>query len=72
MDYNTNIQKKRTNIIHGGVLDMEAKIKSLLSKLDFDGCLVLFDQLPAGNPMIDYVFDRMEELDPKRFEEFLG
>ena len=51
---------------------MEAKIKSLLSKLDFDGCLELFDQLPAGNPMIDYVFVRMEELDPKRFEEFLG
>ena len=24
---------------------MEAKIKSLLSKLDFDGCLELFDQL---------------------------
>ena len=51
---------------------MEAKIKSLLEKLDFDGCLELFEKLPKGNPMIDYVFDRMEELDPKRFDEFLG
>ena len=51
---------------------MEATIKSLLEKLDFDGCAELFEQLPAGNPMIDYVFDRMETLDPERFEKFLG
>lgn len=51
---------------------MEQKIKDLLNKLDFNGCLELFDRLPSGSPIMDLLFDRMESLDPERFEKFLG
>lgn len=47
------------------------KAKDMIEKLDFDGCVKLFNQLPKGNPMIDLVFDRMESLDSERFEEWL-
>ena len=47
------------------------KAKDMIEKLDFDGCIELFNQLPSGHPMIDLVFDRMESLDPERFEEWL-
>lgn len=47
------------------------KAKSLIEKLDFDGCVELFNQIPKGNPMIDLVFDRMESIDPERFDEWL-
>lgn len=47
------------------------KAKDMIEKLDFDGCVELFNQLPKGNPMIDLVFDRMESIDPERFEEWL-
>ena len=45
--------------------------KSIVSKLDWDGCVEAYNILPKGNPIIDLVFDRMEEIDPKRFEEWL-
>ena len=54
--------------------EMEAlmkKAKDMIEKLDFDGCVKLFNQLPSGHPMIDLVFDRMEAIDPERFEEWL-
>lgn len=48
------------------------KAKKLISILDFEGCIKLYNELPSGHKMIDMVFDRMEELDEKRFDEFLG
>ena len=48
------------------------KAKDMIEKLDFGGCVKLFNQLPSGHPMIDLVFDRMEAIDPERFEEWLG
>ncbi len=50
---------------------MLEKAKALISKLNFDECIELFNKLDRGNPMIDLVFDRMEEIDPTRFEEWL-
>ena len=47
------------------------KAKDMTEKLDFNGCIELFNPLPSGHPMIDLVFDRMESLDPERFEEWL-
>ena len=47
------------------------KAKDMIEKLDFNGGIELFNQLPSGHPMIDLVFDRMESLDPERFEEWL-
>lgn len=47
------------------------KAKDMIEKLDFDGYVKLFNQLPSGHPMIDLVFDRMEAIDPERFEEWL-
>ena len=47
------------------------KAKDMIEKLDFNGCIELFNQLPSGHPMIDLVFDRMGSLDPERFEEWL-
>lgn len=47
------------------------KAKDMIEKLDYDGCVKLFNQLPSGHPMIDLVFDRMEAIDPERFEEWL-
>ena len=47
------------------------RAKIMIERLDFNGCIELFNQLPSGHPMIDLVFDRMESLDPERFEEWL-
>lgn len=48
------------------------KAKVLVEKLSFDDCLKLYEELPSGSPIMDLIFDRMEKLDAKRFEEFLG
>ena len=50
---------------------MKERAKELLKKLNFEECIVLYDKLEAGNPMIDLVFERMEEIDSARFEEWL-
>jgi len=46
--------------------------KKLIEKLNFSDCEKLFERLPSGHPMIDLVFDRMESIDPERFEKWLG
>lgn len=48
------------------------KAKALVEKLSFDDCLKVYNELPSGSPVMDLIFDRMEKLDAKRFEEFLG
>nr|DAE92119.1 MAG TPA: hypothetical protein [Myoviridae sp. ct5xZ3] len=48
------------------------RAKALVEKLSFDECVRVFDELPSGSPIMDLLFDRMEKLDTKRFEEFLG
>lgn len=50
---------------------MKERAKELLKKLNFEECIDLYDRLEAGNPMIDLVFERMEEIDPIRFDEWL-
>ena len=50
---------------------MTERIKMLLNKLNFEDCIDLFNRLEKGHPMIDMVFDRMEELDSERFEAWL-
>lgn len=51
--------------------EKEKKFKELLKTLDFEECKILFDNLSAGNVMRDVVMDRMEELDPVKFDKFL-
>ena len=48
------------------------RAKALVEKLSFDDCIKAYNELPSGSPIIDLLFDRMESLDKKRFEEFLG
>lgn len=48
------------------------RAKALVQKLSFDDCLKLYEELPSGSPIMDMIFDRMEKLDAKRFEKFLG
>lgn len=55
---------------HGG--NHMERAKALVQKLSFDECIEVFNQLPSGSPIMDLLFDRMESLDMKRFEEFLG
>lgn len=52
---------------------MDNKIRAieLLKKLNFEECIELYDKLNAGNPMIDLVFARMEEIDSERFDNWL-
>ena len=52
--------------------ELMKKAESMISKLDFEGCEKLFEQLPSGHPMIDLVFDRMESIDSERFEKWIG
>ena len=47
------------------------KAKSLIKNLDWDGCVAVYNKLPKGNPIIDLVFDRMEEIDVERFDAWL-
>lgn len=35
------------------------KAKDMIEKLDFDGCVKLFNQLPKGNPMSDEEFSKV-------------
>lgn len=51
--------------------ELVAKARRMIEKLDFDGCVELFEKLPSGHPMIDLVFERMETLDAERFENWL-
>lgn len=48
------------------------RAKELVERLTFDDCIRVYDKLPSGSPVMDLIFDRMEKLDAKRFEEFLG
>lgn len=50
---------------------MIERARQLLKKLNFEECIVLYERLDAGNPMIDLVFERMEEIDAVRFDEWL-
>lgn len=52
-------------------MTIEQNAKNLISNLSFEGCLELFNRLPSGHVMVDWVFDRMEALDPERFDAFL-
>ena len=54
-----------------GLIEAMERAKALIAKLSFDDCIRLYDQLDRGHPMIDLVFDRMEELDAERFEAWL-
>lgn len=47
-----------------------AKMK--IANLSFEECEEIYDKIEKGNPMIDLLFDRMEEIDEKRFEKWLG
>ena len=48
----------------------ETKIKKLLSKLDFEGCIELLNKLQGTIVMDNLIFDRMIELDEERFIQF--
>ncbi len=48
----------------------QMKAKQLLSKLNFESCIELFEKLEVGNPMEGLVMERMEELDEERFIQF--
>lgn len=50
---------------------MMEKARKLVKKLNFDECVEVYSRLEAGHPMIDLLFERMEEIDPERFEEWL-
>ena len=47
------------------------RAKELVSKLNFEECIVAFEKMPAGSPIRDLLMDRMEELDAERFDEWL-
>lgn len=51
--------------------EQRKKAEELLKLLNFDNCIELFEKLPAGHPMIDLVFARMEEIDAVRFDNWL-
>ena len=48
----------------------ETKIKKLLSKLDFEGCIELLNKLQGTIVIDNLIFDRMIELDEERFIQF--
>lgn len=48
----------------------EMKIKKLLSKLDFEGCIELLNKLQGTIVMDNLIFDKMIELDEDRFIKF--
>ena len=48
------------------------RARELVKHLNFDACIEAYNRLPRGNAIIDVVFDRMEELDPERFDKWLN
>ena len=46
---------------------LKERATELLKKLNFDECIELYEKLESGHPMIDMIFDRMEEIDSERF-----
>lgn len=47
------------------------KVRELISQLDFDECIKVYELLDVGHPIIDYIFDRMQLLDSERFDAWL-
>ena len=47
------------------------KAEGLVKKLNFEECIELYEKIPTGSPIIDLVFDRMENLDVKRFDAWI-
>lgn len=47
------------------------RARELLKALNFDECMGLYNRLDAGSPMMDLLFERMEDIDPVRFERWM-
>lgn len=51
--------------------ELMEEARGKIQYLNFDECIELYERLDRGNPMISIVFERMEEIDPERFERWL-
>lgn len=51
--------------------ELMEKARNKAQLLDWNSCITLYNQLESGHPMIDVIFDRMEEIDADRFDKFL-
>lgn len=51
--------------------ELMEEARGKMQYLNFDECIELYERLDRGNPMISIVFERMEEIDPERFERWL-
>lgn len=51
--------------------ELMEEVKEKVQYLNFDECIELYERTPPGDPMMDLIFERMEELDPERFERWL-
>lgn len=51
--------------------ELENRVRAMASVLNFDECLTVYEQLPAGHPFIDLLFERMEQVDAVKFDKFL-
>ena len=47
------------------------RIEGIVGGMDFDTCLEVYYNIPAGHLLMDYIMDRMEELDVERYHRFL-
>lgn len=46
-------------------------VKEQISKLTFEECIKVYELLELQHPIIDFLFERMNELDSVRFDEWL-
>ena len=46
-------------------------VKEQISRLTFDECIKVYELLELQHPIIDFLFERMNELDSDRFDEWL-
>ena len=52
-------------------MEQYENVKEQISKLTFEECINVYELLELQHPIVDFLFDRMNELDSVRFDEWL-
>lgn len=49
---------------------MVEKAKQIVEELSFDECKKLYEDVSGVSPIIEIIFNRMEKIDPVRFDKW--
>lgn len=65
------LSRKYVRIMEPHVINEYKEVQHLISELSFDECIKVYELLELQHPIVDFLFERMNELDSVRFDEWL-